>query len=161
MFNVVVNLPTAQLEFDNERLGHLTQDLNALVAQDVLPVANQMVEVLSTPPPPAAGYYPLRWASERQRRYVMAMLRAQGNLPYQRTGQLEQGWYSALAFTANGGAITIGNDTPYANYVQGDDIQPMFQQIPWMPLALVAQAGFEEIQEIVVQDWYFVTGASS
>jgi hypothetical protein len=36
--------------------------------------------------------YPIRWDSERQRRYVMAKLRREGNLPYQRTGAHANAW---------------------------------------------------------------------
>jgi hypothetical protein len=36
--------------------------------------------------------YPLRWKSDKQRKYVMAMLRKENNLPYRRTGRLETAW---------------------------------------------------------------------
>ena len=36
--------------------------------------------------------YPIQWDSERQRRYVISKLRAEGNLPYKRTGKYQRGW---------------------------------------------------------------------
>lgn len=36
--------------------------------------------------------YPVNWDNERQRRFVMAKLRKEGNLPYKRTGQYALGW---------------------------------------------------------------------
>lgn len=36
--------------------------------------------------------YPIQWDSERQRRFVMAKLRAENNLPYKRIGAYQRGW---------------------------------------------------------------------
>jgi hypothetical protein len=36
--------------------------------------------------------YPVQWDSERQRRYVMAKLRKENNVPYRRTGLYAAGW---------------------------------------------------------------------
>jgi hypothetical protein len=36
--------------------------------------------------------YPIRWDSDKQRRFVLAMLRENDNLPYRRTDELPKGW---------------------------------------------------------------------
>lgn len=41
---------------------------------------------------PSSPKYPLRWKSDKQRRYVMARLRKENNLPYRRRGRLENAW---------------------------------------------------------------------
>ena len=44
--------------------------------------------------------YPLTWDSEKQRKFVMAKLRRENNLPYQRTGAHVNGW--AMSMLPNG-----------------------------------------------------------
>jgi hypothetical protein len=68
---------------------------------------------------PARPAYPIQWTSERQRRYVMALLRANDNLPYRRTERLERGWQSVIRPEAFGASITTFNAMPYAKFVQG------------------------------------------
>lgn len=82
-----------------------------------------------TPGPP---HYPLRWKSEKQRRYVMAKLRRENNLPYQRTGRLNAGWDARFEFDEDGGAFVAENDTPYADYVIGREQQPFHSQTGWI-----------------------------
>ena len=41
---------------------------------------------------PSKPNYPLRWKSDKQRKYVMARLRKEDNLPYQRTNKLVEMW---------------------------------------------------------------------
>lgn len=161
MFNVVVETPITQLEAMNLELATTVERMNALTAVSLPPVGVRMVEVLATPPPPASNYYPLRWKSERQRRYVMAMLKERGDLPYQRTGGLEQAWFSALEFTADGGTLTVANPTQAALFVQGDAQQPMFMQIPWVQLDDAAVPGWEQARMRTDMDWDIVTGARS
>lgn len=42
--------------------------------------------------PGLAVRYPIRWDSVKQKRYVIAKLRREGNLPYQRTGAHSNAW---------------------------------------------------------------------
>src|ERR1051326_8788812 len=41
---------------------------------------------------PGAVVYPIQWTSDKQRKFVMAKLREDNNLPYQRTGNLAKAW---------------------------------------------------------------------
>lgn len=41
---------------------------------------------------PSKPKYPLRWKSDKQRKYVMARLRKEDNLPYRRTNNMAETW---------------------------------------------------------------------
>lgn len=65
---------------------------------------------------PRRPWYPLDWDSDRQRRYVMALLSRNGNIPYKPTGRYEKNW--EIVKTENG--YRIENDAPPAKYLSGD-----------------------------------------
>jgi len=67
--------------------------------------------------------------SDKQRRYVMAMIKEGKIRPGQdnRTGNLSANW----EYKAQGGRYTITNDTPYAKYVQGGQQSNMHNLIGW------------------------------
>lgn len=159
MFTVEVTLPLQTLDGIDHDLETVVARMNALAARYLTPVGARMVDVLSTPPPPASNYYPLRWKSERQRRAFFATNGFGGGIPHIRTGALEAAWFSTLEFYADGGALTIANPAEAARYVQGDDVQPMFMQIPWRQLDIVARAGFDEAERATDLSWTIATGA--
>jgi hypothetical protein len=105
---------------------------------------------------PGRPHYPLRWKSDKQRRFVMAKLRAEGNLPYQRTGKLEAGWYVEFEPDASGGLFVVGNDAAYARYVVGDDAQPFHLQTGWVQGADVVSDYRVEAEEVLIQTWFTV-----
>jgi hypothetical protein len=74
--------------------------------------------------------YPLVWKSQKQRRYVMAKLRKEGNLPYRRTGAFQKAWKTAAVKDGAGSTLTVSNDSGITEYVAGSgpDRQPMFPQ---------------------------------
>lgn len=52
--------------------------------------------------------YPINWDSQKQKRFVIAKLRRENNLPYQRSGAHSAGWFSESV--ANGYTLSnIGN----------------------------------------------------
>jgi len=61
--------------------------------------------------------YPVKWDSEKQRRFVMAKLRLEDNLPYQRTGDYVNNW--SIQPTENGLGNVLKNSTPGALYISG------------------------------------------
>lgn len=113
----------------------------------------------------------MRWRSERQRRYVMAMLTATDNLPYKRTGTLRRGWHGEVKVDprSKGLRIRIWNDAMqprwktgepvrYARFVQGDigiglsarsttrynlAIQPFHKDRGWQPAAPIIRHGYD------------------
>lgn len=82
---------------------------------------------------PGKPKYPIRWASDKQRRYVMAMLRKKDNLPYKRTGKLAKGWQVLAVFNPknNSGTLTVDNPADIAKYVYGPDQQPFHRDTGW------------------------------
>lgn len=78
---------------------------------------------------PPSPDYPLVWKSEKQRRYVMAKLRRENNLPYKRTGRLVEGWAVRLAKGPSSYKIEVLNPAgKVLDYVagEGEPRQPMF-----------------------------------
>lgn len=59
--------------------------------------------------------YPINWDSEKQRRFVMAKLRRENNLPYQRTGNYINGF--TVELLPNGGVLKGAKQSPY---ISGD-----------------------------------------
>ena len=59
--------------------------------------------------------YPIYWDSEEQKKEVIAKLRAEGNLPYQRTGQTQMSWYQVH----ENGQFLLGNPLISSRYVYG------------------------------------------
>jgi hypothetical protein len=73
-------------------------------------------ELQDTPPKPT---YPLRWASDKQRKFVMAKLRAEGNLPYRRTGKLAAAWTVDIDRNGSTFAMVVQNPATAAPFVYG------------------------------------------
>lgn len=71
-------------------------------------IVNMMQEY---PPKPTR---PFVWSSDKQRRYVMAKIREGGYIG--RTQQLRNAWKTV----GNGYNQMVVNETPYADYVQGE-----------------------------------------
>lgn len=105
------------------------------------------------PGPPS---YPIRWKSERQRRYVMAKLRRENNLPYTRTGQLRQGWTVEANITVNGGDILVYNEVPYARYVQGDDAQPFHLDTGWVQAGPVIAEERARLEDVLIETYFTI-----
>lgn len=60
--------------------------------------------------------YPINWDSDKQRRFVLAMLAAKNNLPYNRTNELPKGW--TIEAVTNG--YKLYNPAKAAVYVYGN-----------------------------------------
>jgi hypothetical protein len=134
-----------------KKLARLAGDASVFLRKQKLEaVAKRIEEDLQKPAPKPR--YPLKWKSEKQRRYVMALLRRTNNLPYQRTGELAKGWRVNVVTAREGGVILAVNNTSYAQFVMGDWKQPMFPQ--WRASADVLQPYRDELKTAVVQDWY-------
>lgn len=102
---------------------------------------------------PGKPRYPLRWKSERQRRYVMAKLRRENNLPYRRTGQLAAGWRVVSNTRGNIGEIAILNSSAYARYVQGDDAQPFHRDTGWPQFAPIFAVWEPRLQDAFITEY--------
>lgn len=105
---------------------------------------------------PKKPTYPLRWKSDKQRRFVMAKLRQEGNLPYQRTGQLLASYDVQVSDIGETSILSIVNRDPKARFVIGDDAQPFHIDTGWKQVANVASDARVEAEEILIQTWFTV-----
>lgn len=120
-----MTVKTRGAELVRDGLEDLTKEVPLISRKRIYESMLGVRKILSTPAPKPT--YPLRWASERQRRYVIAMLKAQGNLPYRRTNQMPRGW--VIERTETGYRIYNTNDAAvhvYGNY-EGARQQPMHE----------------------------------
>lgn len=68
---------------------------------------------------PGKPQYPIAWTSDKQRKFVMAKLRRENNLPYRRTGNLALSWEGEVTQSDGEIAFLVTNPTPSAVYVYG------------------------------------------
>lgn len=95
-------------------------------------------------PAPKPGY-PIHWDSEKQKKFVLAMLRREHNLPYRRTGKTEQGW--VLQGLEDG--YRLANETEAAFFVYGDLFQRKSQsRIHAGRWPLTKEIAFEELEAL-------------
>jgi hypothetical protein len=121
-------------------------------------LGSRILAQLRQEPGPASDHYPLRWKSARQRRYVMAKLRQEGNLPYERTGRLLDSYEFNLIEDTSGGAIMeVRNTDPKAQFVVGDQVQPMFLDIGWIQVSDVISDARVEAEDVLIETWYTLT----
>lgn len=128
--------------------------MNTAYKRAVGRLRQQITEELSREPGKWAGKR--RWKSERQRRFVMAKLRRDNNLPYQRSHRLSKSWTTDLVTGTEGGVFTVENDTPYMRFVQGDDAQPMHLDSGWPQEGVIISKYRELAEEILIQTWFTV-----
>ncbi len=126
------------------------------IGQNVLKkYERKILDELSYEPPRFVGKR--IWTSEKQRHYVMWLLRSTNNLPYKRTHKLSESWKVFLVTAPGGMAIRVENPTKYAAFVVGrlrprgkDPRQAMHAQGGWPKASLTvefwAQALAEETQ---------------
>lgn len=115
---------------------------------------SQLKEELAAYPPQPK--YPLRWKSDRQRRYVMALLRRTNNLPYKRTNRLGKGWKVTVVSDNANGVLMVENEVSYARFVQGDDAMPYHLDTQWPQLAPIISEFREQAEERLIQTWFSI-----
>jgi len=84
-------------------------------------IAPQALAELRKEPPPAER--PIEWASEKQRRFVMAMYREKGIEKYERTHQLSESWKFLALTEGRVFRVEIENPAPQAKFVYGSMAQ--------------------------------------
>lgn len=78
---------------------------------------------------------PSKWASDKQRRYVMALIR-QGKVPYRRTGLLGKSITTETEIDAARltVGVDIGTNAPHAPYVIDEKRQALYHKETWWTL---------------------------
>lgn len=123
-FDVVIRRLNARINIA-KTIDQITRDIGRDIERDHLP---RLLARLRTYPPRKKGMR-IRWTSEKQRRYVMALLRAQAeargapdDIAYQRTGRLARGWKGEIEALLRSGdviRIRVWNDAQGMRLVRG------------------------------------------
>ncbi len=143
MISVEFAPATAQINAYNAALSEYPTQLSRAYRRNTSRLRTRWLAALRVEPPPAGNFYPLRWRSAKERRFVIAELRREGNLPYQRTHELIRGWRVVIEdFDRGSGALSAYNTSYKAISVYGDydtPRHPMFGDggIPWLDPAEV------------------------
>jgi hypothetical protein len=123
----------------------------------VAAIGNQTVRILSTEP--GKPKYPIRWTSERQRRFVMAKLRRMGQIPYIRTGKYAKSWRWQSKSTERGGLFVIENTAKTSRgdsleqYVQGVNQQGFHKDTGWVATEPTLKKAGEEAELALITGW--------
>lgn len=121
MFDVRVTFdadPVAHFESMAAFLRRADEELYQSVVDAYGVTTAPTLELLQFIPPEPT--YPLDWESPAQKRAVIRKLRAQGNLPYRRTGAYAQGWSIALLRQTGFTRLALGNASDHGLWVGGD-----------------------------------------
>lgn len=87
---VQLSVKATGAEVVRKGLADLEAAVPKIARKDIYDMMRAALKTLRTPGKRIT--YPVKWDSERQRRYVLALLRSQNNLPYRRTDELPRGW---------------------------------------------------------------------
>lgn len=136
-----------------ERLDALPALTKGYARRLTIRVKSQLLRKLRLEP--GAPDYPIDWTSEKQRRYVMAKLRRENNLPYQRTHQLSQGWDVNVTFGRDGGTITLENPLDHSIYVYGPRQQRFLSK--WPEADVIALEGQERLESDLITGFIVLT----
>jgi len=99
--------------------------IDRYVRKDLVPFIRHWVDTrLRVEPGPVV--YPIKWTSERQRRYyfgVIAVYNVNTHevMPYKRTHQLIHDWHVYGDYKKGFRSVRVVNDNPVAQYVFGDE----------------------------------------
>lgn len=151
----------ASLETGDELAG-LVRELNQLdrsVAREmsrkvIPPIERRLDNVLRRYAPPKPDY-PINWASERQRRYVMAKLRRENNLPYKRRG-IQRLWIIEVTVKDGAYIVSARNPADHTIYVYGSRQQPFLRKWPLVEdevaaAAVEVEAGLIRAVDLVIE----------
>ncbi len=120
-------------------------------------IGNQTMQILSTEP--GKPKYPIRWTSERQRKFVMAKLRKMGQIPYIRTGKYAKAWEWFAKSTQSGGLFVIQNTAktsrgePLEQYVQGIHQQGFHKDTGWVSTEPTLQKAGQKAELLLITGW--------
>lgn len=137
-----------------KRYGELGQKITDLVVDRILTRLEQAQKFMQEPGKRIT--YPVQWDSDKQRKYVMALLRESGNLPYQRTGAYVGAW--TLLAQRKPVRVELSNASPSAEYMCGKR-QSRIHQGRWNVLADEYNRVARELPTQVRQDIAALVGA--
>ncbi len=111
---VQMTLKTTGAELVRKGLEDLAREIPLISRQRIYELMQDIRDVMRTPGVPPS--HPIKWDSDKQRRYVLAMLREADNLPYRRTDATPRAW--DIEKTSNG--YRLYNPKNWAVYLYGN-----------------------------------------
>lgn len=111
---VQMTIKTQGAELVRKGLADLSEEIPKITRKDIYDMMREIRKTLRKPG--KRPTYPIQWDSDKQRRFVLAMLRAKNNLPYQRTNRLPSGW----EIERTGDGYKLYNSAAPAVYVYGN-----------------------------------------
>lgn len=87
---VQLSIKTQGAELVRQGLQDLEREIPLIGRRGIYDLMLDVRAVMRTPG--STPTYPIKWDSDKQRRYVLAMLREADNLPYRRTNALPRAW---------------------------------------------------------------------
>jgi hypothetical protein len=149
---VEVSIQMRGIEVVQKRFEDLASDPARVSGKTIYDIVwNWRNELAKYPPPLVHGEYEMEWASEKQRRYVMMMMRlGELQVPYKRTGAYGWNWRVRRDLSVRDGvAYLLYNNMDYAAFVAGGpEGQPQYHlhQGRW----LAFEDGLEAISDEMV-----------
>lgn len=110
--------------------AQLPDEVERMVKRDIRPFVSQEVDKRLRRNP-GKVHYPIQWTSEKQRRAFFATDGFGHGIPYKRTGGLVKSWHVRGDYRQGFGGISVFNDNPAAEYVQGRRQQFFHTKTGW------------------------------
>lgn len=155
MYSQQVDVDTDILDALNLAARQSPRAVNTLVQRSIQPMIERRIYTRITFIP-GRPKYPLRWASARQRRFVMAKLQREDNLPYQRTGRTAAAWEITAVFGDGSGTIQAENPLSHARYVYGPPQQPYHEDTGWPNADVELLKISEEAADMLIDGWFSI-----
>jgi len=142
MIKVVSNAKEAA-----KKAGKIIKRLETATLAELEDAADKVRRAMAVPGKKSRS--PVQWDSDRQRRFVMAKLREEDNLPYKRTRTYQEGW----KITKSSLGFFISNDVPYSSYVAGvaSGMLPSAQHVTKTGQSHIHEGRWKLVSETVVK----------
>lgn len=156
MFTTEIIRPSPDILDEVKRLARdLPRVFPQALKQELRGVQRQLLEALQEEP--GRPKYPIRWASEKQRRFVMALLRRRGTLPYKRSGRFVRAWKVELVAEGFDGQLVVSNDSGIEQFITGVRQQPFHKDTGWYKSADVIETYRKKADDVLIDVWFAVT----
>jgi hypothetical protein len=141
------------IEALSEQMQKTPKLLETALKRNARRFKSQLLQKLSVEP--GKPDYPLRWASEKQRRAFFATDGFGRGIGADRTHELSQGWRADIKGNAFF-SLDIYNTQDYARFVVGDDKQPFHIDTGWMDAANILMDERERYEDTVIDTFFTI-----
>lgn len=153
-YNQVIIQPSQDvIEVLAEQMQKTPALLNTALRRQASKAKTRMLGRLREEPP--KPNYPLRWASERQRRAFFASDGFGRGIGAARTHALSQGWTVDID-GSDYFSMHVYNKRDYVRFVEGDDKQPFHIDTGWLDANPILRDESEKFEDIVIETFFTV-----